>query len=155
MAVELGLVGVSVYLAIIVMFFRRVYSLFAGLPGNGLVDSNLALIIGISLSVFILNNFFIDSSLLLYPNVVFFTFGGLADGFTANWNSCKRQMRERFRWGFPHRTAHDNSAESGEVSCFDFCAVLEPGAAKKLSFEHRQGYDHICNPLMICLHWGT
>ena len=80
MAVELGLVGVSVYLSIIVMFFRRVYSLFAGLPGTGFMDSNLALMFGISLSVFILNNFFIDSSLHLFPNVVFFTFGGMADG---------------------------------------------------------------------------
>ncbi len=80
MAVELGLVGLAVYLSIIVVFFRRVYSLFVGLPKEGFIDSNLALLIGLSLGIYILNNFFIDSSFQLFPNAVFFTFGGLADG---------------------------------------------------------------------------
>jgi len=79
-AVELGLIGISVYLSIVVMFFRRVYSLFIGLPRTGFIDSNLALLIGISLGVYILNNFFIDPSFQLFPNALFFTFGGLADG---------------------------------------------------------------------------
>ncbi len=80
MTVELGLVGVSVYLAIIAMFLKRVFALYRGLPHFGLISSNLAVIIGISMSVYILNNFFIDSSFQLFPNLLFFTFGGLADG---------------------------------------------------------------------------
>ncbi|MGA2026521.1 MAG: O-antigen ligase family protein [Syntrophobacteraceae bacterium] len=80
MAVELGLVGLFVYLSITVVFFRRVYSLFIGLPKAGFIDSNLALLIGLALGVYILNNFFIDSSFQLFPNAVFFTFGGMADG---------------------------------------------------------------------------
>lgn len=82
MTVELGLIGVSVYLSIIALFFRRVYSVFIGLSRTGFIDSNLALLIGISLGVYILNNFFIDSSPQLFPNAVFFTFGGLADGLS-------------------------------------------------------------------------
>jgi O-antigen ligase len=80
MAVELGLVGLFVYLSIIVVFLKRVYSLFIGLPKAGFIDSNLALLIGLALGVYILNNFFIDSSFQLFPNAVFFTFGGMADG---------------------------------------------------------------------------
>ncbi len=80
MTVELGLVGVSVYLAIIVTLFRRVYSLYTGLPRAGFMDSNLAILIGICLSVYVLNNFFVDSSFQLFPNAVFLTFGGVADG---------------------------------------------------------------------------
>jgi hypothetical protein len=80
MAVELGLVGLFVYLSIIFVFFKRVYSLFIGLPRTGFIDSNLALLIGLSLVVYMVNNIFIDPSFQLFPNVVFFTFGGLADG---------------------------------------------------------------------------
>jgi hypothetical protein len=80
MSVELGLAGVSVYLWMTAIFFRRIYSLFVGLPKTGFIDSNLALLLGLALGVYVLNNFFVDSSFHLFPNAVFFAFGGLADG---------------------------------------------------------------------------
>mgnify|MGYP001394880502 FL=1 len=98
-AVELGLVGVSVYLGIIVLFFRRVYSLFLGLPKSGFIDSNLALLIGVALGVYVLNNFFIDSSFQLFPNAVFFTFGGLADGLTRRLQMGRMAMEEAIPLG--------------------------------------------------------
>ncbi len=79
-AVEVGLVGVSLYLWMIVMFLIRAYSLFARFPGTGYFDQNLALLIGLALGVYILNSLFIDPSFQLFPNAVFFTFGGIADG---------------------------------------------------------------------------
>jgi hypothetical protein len=98
-AVELGLVGVSVYLGIIVLFFRRVYSLFLGLPKSGFIDSNLALLIGVALGVYVLNNFFIDSSFQLFPNAVFFTFGGLADGLYCRLEMGQMAMEEAIPLG--------------------------------------------------------
>jgi O-antigen ligase len=79
-AVEVGLIGVTLYLWMIVMFLILAYSLFTGLPRTGYFDPNLALLIGLALGVYILNSLFIDPSYQLFPNAVFFTFGGIADG---------------------------------------------------------------------------
>ncbi len=79
-AVEVGLIGVTLYLWMIVMFLIRAYSLFTWFPSTGYFDPNLALLIGLALGVYILNSLFIDPSYQLFPNAVFFTFGGIADG---------------------------------------------------------------------------
>jgi O-antigen ligase len=80
MTVELGFVGVLVYLAILIVFFRRFFALYSRLPWTGLINSNLALLLGLCASVFLINNLFVDASFHLFPNVLFFTCGGIADG---------------------------------------------------------------------------
>lgn len=80
LTVELGLVGVSLYLAILITFFRRFRTLFSRIPDTGFIGPNLVLVLGLGMGVFLLNNAFIDSSFHPFPNVIFFTFGGVIDG---------------------------------------------------------------------------
>lgn len=96
--VELGLVGVAVYLAIVTMFFRRAFSLLHASPETEFIDRNLAVLIGAALGAYVVNNLFIDSSFQLFPNVLFFMFGGIADGLygrTKLMNTIGREWFER------------------------------------------------------------
>jgi O-antigen ligase len=80
MLVELGVFGVGLYLAIITMLFRRLYQLLPRMPSRGLVSVNLLLVIGVVLVVQLVANQFVEPSYCMFVNVVFFLFGGMADG---------------------------------------------------------------------------
>lgn len=80
MLVELGLVGVLFYLAIIVQMVRRVAQSFPEMPENGISNTNLLVVISAVLSVELFCNQFVEPSYCQFVNVVFFLFGGLADG---------------------------------------------------------------------------
>lgn len=97
--VELGLVGAAVYLLMVIMFFRRALSLLAGSPETGFIDRNLAVLIGTALGAYVVNNLFIDSSFQLFPNALFFMFGGIADGLYGRMKLMNTIGREWFERG--------------------------------------------------------
>ncbi len=80
MLVELGLVGVLLYLAIIIQLFRRIAQAFSEVPRDGIANGNLLVVISTVLLVQLFCNQFVEPSYCLFVNVVFFFFGGLADG---------------------------------------------------------------------------
>jgi O-antigen ligase len=80
LAVELGIGGVSVYIMIIIMVFRRLMQLSGRWTQNGIMGDNLQIVIVMIWCVYLCNNFFIEPSNNLFLNAVPFVFAGLADG---------------------------------------------------------------------------
>ncbi len=80
MLVELGVAGTFLYLAIVVLIFRRLFQAAGRQPPAGMVSANLLLLIGSVLAAQLNNNLFVVPSYCLFVNIVFFAFGGIADG---------------------------------------------------------------------------
>jgi O-antigen ligase len=78
--VELGLVGASFYISVILLFFKRVLQLRAVAATSETMDPNLPLILFLGGMVFIINGLFVEPSYSLFLNAAFFSFLGLADG---------------------------------------------------------------------------
>jgi hypothetical protein len=79
-ATELGLEGLLVYLALIVLILRRMAQLIGKLPKSGIMGSNLRVAIFAIWCVYLNNNLFVEPSNALFINAVPFLFAGLADG---------------------------------------------------------------------------
>jgi len=80
LTVELGVGGVSVYLLIVIMVFRRLMHLSGKLPVTGIMGNNIRLVIFAIWCVYLTSNLFIEPSNNLFLNAVPFIFAGLADG---------------------------------------------------------------------------
>ncbi|QLA13472.1 hypothetical protein GD606_14970 [Desulfolutivibrio sulfodismutans DSM 3696] len=78
MAVELGVIGVSVYLCLLILIFRRLYAL----ARNPRVDrdawANTIILLTLGITAALVNNVFVEASLCPFINVATFTFAGLA-----------------------------------------------------------------------------
>ncbi|MFH0994383.1 MAG: O-antigen ligase family protein [Pseudomonadota bacterium] len=79
-ATELGLEGILVYLAIIILILRRMAQLAGKLPESGIMGRNLRITIFAIWCVYLNNNMFVEPSNALFINAVPFLFAGLADG---------------------------------------------------------------------------
>ncbi len=79
MGVELGLVGLGIYLAIVVSLFRRLYRLTFHLSETGYPSVNLLLFLAVILTLYIVTNFFVEPAFFVFVNAVFFLVGGLVD----------------------------------------------------------------------------
>lgn len=80
MAVELGLPGAAMYIAILLLVFHRLYRLCGNVPEGDFANLNLVLLLATTLFVDMLNNFFVEPSLHMFTTVNFFFFAGMADG---------------------------------------------------------------------------
>ena len=81
MLAELGITGTTVYLLMIVCFFRHLHGLSGKLPDNGFLGNNLLVCIGLIMIVYMSNNLFVEPTYILFFNVVFFAYTGAVDGF--------------------------------------------------------------------------
>ena len=79
-ATELGLEGIIVYLAFIILILRRMAQLTGKLPESGIMGRNLRIAIVAIWCVYLNNNLFVEPSNTLFVNAVPFLFAGLADG---------------------------------------------------------------------------
>jgi len=79
MAVELGLVGVSVYISILILLFKRLFSLSKYLEETGNININLLIIITNIFCAYIITNLFVEPSYFLFVNAVFFTLAGIVN----------------------------------------------------------------------------
>lgn len=79
-ATELGIEGFLVYLALIILIFRRIAKLTGKLPESGIMGRNLRIAIFAIWCVYLNNNLFVEPSNGLFVNAVPFLFAGLADG---------------------------------------------------------------------------
>lgn len=79
MLVELGLAGTMLYLAIIVVIFRRLVHLLRILPAAGFAGKNLAVVMIGMWIVYLVGNFFAEPSYNLFINAVPFAIAGIAD----------------------------------------------------------------------------
>ena len=79
-ATELGLEGILVYLAIIILILRRMAQLTGKLPESGIMGRNLPIAIFAIWCVYLNNNLFTEPSNALFINAVPFLFAGMADG---------------------------------------------------------------------------
>jgi O-antigen ligase len=88
MATELGLPGVCVYLAILAVFFGRLYRLAGNIPEGKFLNANFVLLLAVGLLITMVNNCFVEPSLHLFANLNFFVLAGIAD-----------QLYNRFKGG--------------------------------------------------------
>jgi hypothetical protein len=79
-ATELGLEGILVYLAIIILILRRMAQLTGKLTESGIMGRNLRVAIFAIWCVYLNNNLFTEPSNALFINAVPFLFAGMADG---------------------------------------------------------------------------
>lgn len=80
MGVELGLVGMGIYLAIVLSLFKRLYRLSERLDEEGFPSINLLVFLAVILSLFLVSNLFVEPAYFLFANAVFFLTGGIVDG---------------------------------------------------------------------------
>ena len=80
MIVELGVFGSGVYLALVILVFRRLYRLKSVLPPAGFVSQNLLLTLAGIWLVYLATNLFLEPAYCLYFNAVPFVCAGFADG---------------------------------------------------------------------------
>ena len=78
MAVELGIVGVSAYLCLLVLIFRRLYALAQDPRADRDAWANTAILLTLGITAALVNNVFVEASLCPFINVATFTFAGLA-----------------------------------------------------------------------------
>jgi len=79
MAVELGLVGVSSYLFILLLIFYRLYSL-ASNPLNNTIDAtNVLIMLTLAITINLINNVFVEPSYCPFVNILTFSFAGIID----------------------------------------------------------------------------
>jgi len=78
MAVELGLVGMSVYLALLVLVFCRLYALTKDPRVDRNAWANMVILLTLGITAALVNNVFVEASLCPFINVATFTFAGLA-----------------------------------------------------------------------------
>ena len=79
-ATELGLVGLTVYLMLLILIFRRLKQLVGKLPKEGLLGDNLRFIILSGWCIYIIINMFLTPEHHLFFNATPFIFAGLLDG---------------------------------------------------------------------------
>ena len=79
MAAELGLVGLSVYLCILAVIFRRLFRLFFVIPENRFYNVNFVFLLGLALVCNLVSNSFFEPSLHAFANINFFVFAGVVD----------------------------------------------------------------------------
>ncbi len=80
MAVELGLLGLFSYLAIILLFFRRIRQMWQRIPQTALINNNFLLLSGIVWIVYLNANLYQEPAYFIYYNSVPFLFAGIVDG---------------------------------------------------------------------------
>jgi O-antigen ligase len=81
MLVELGLLGLLPYIAVVLLVLRRTFRLMRVMPAAGFLGPNLMLTIAVIWLVYLTNNMFVEPSSFIFINSVPFTVGGMADGF--------------------------------------------------------------------------
>lgn len=79
MAVELGLPGLGIYLAMLLVIFRRLYVLADAIPDGVFLNVNFVLLLAVGLFMTLLNNVFVEPSLHLFAQLNFFVLAGIAD----------------------------------------------------------------------------
>ncbi|MBA4395880.1 MAG: hypothetical protein C0394_00600 [Syntrophus sp. (in: bacteria)] len=79
-ATELGIPGILIYLALVILILRRLRQLAGKLPETGIMGNNLRVVILAIWCVYLNNNLFVEPSNALFINAVPFLFAGLADG---------------------------------------------------------------------------
>lgn len=80
MLVEIGIVGAAVYLAMIILVFRRIYQLRTVLPEQGIISRNLLLALTTVWIVYLATNFFLEPAYCQFFNAAPFACAGIADG---------------------------------------------------------------------------
>lgn len=79
-ATELGVPGLMVYLAMVILILRRLMQLKRKLPETGILGSNLCITIFAIWCVFLEIGLFMETSASIFAHAVPFLFAGLADG---------------------------------------------------------------------------
>lgn len=79
-ATELGIPGIMIYLALIVLILRRMKQLTGKLPADGILGNNLRVAVFAIWCVYLNNNLFVEPSNAIFVNSVPFLFAGLIDG---------------------------------------------------------------------------
>lgn len=79
-ATELGIPGILIYLAIVILIMRRLKQLVGKLPETGIMGNNIRIVIFSIWAVYLTNNLFLEPSNNLFVNAIPFLFAGLADG---------------------------------------------------------------------------
>ncbi|OHE31852.1 MAG: hypothetical protein A3J94_13440 [Syntrophus sp. RIFOXYC2_FULL_54_9] len=79
-ATELGIPGILIYLAIVILILRRLRQLAGKLPETGIMGNNIRIVIFSIWAVYLTNNLFLEPSNNLFVNAIPFLFAGLADG---------------------------------------------------------------------------
>lgn len=77
---ELGITGALLYIALVVLVFRRLYDLRRRLPAQGFDGGNMIVAISAVWVVYLTTNLFLEPSYCLFLNAVPFAFAGAADG---------------------------------------------------------------------------
>ena len=78
MAAELGLIGLSAYLGLLVLVFRRLYALADNPRVWHNTWANTVILLTLGITVTLVNNIFVEASLCPFINVSTFSFAGLA-----------------------------------------------------------------------------
>ena len=79
MAVELGLPGVLLYLAILLTIFSRLYALADYIPVSVFFNPNMVLLLALALFVCLWNAVFVEPSMHVFMTAIFFVFAGIVD----------------------------------------------------------------------------
>ena len=79
MAVELGLPGVGIYLAILLVIFRRLCKLADTIPEGQFLNLNFVVLMMAGLFITLINNVFVEPTLHLFAGVNFFALAGIVD----------------------------------------------------------------------------
>ncbi|GAB6036600.1 hypothetical protein JCM15519_11590 [Fundidesulfovibrio butyratiphilus] len=78
-AVELGLPGAFVYLAILLTIFVRIAKLVDYIPAAGMLGPNMVLVLALLLMVSLWNAVFVEPTMHLFVSTSFFVFAGIID----------------------------------------------------------------------------
>lgn len=79
LAVELGIPGMLLYIAIFGVLFSRIYRVAGVMPDHSCINANFLLLLTTLLFVDLLNNMLVEPSLHLFANTNFFVFAGISD----------------------------------------------------------------------------
>ncbi|MFH0843993.1 MAG: O-antigen ligase family protein [Pseudomonadota bacterium] len=80
MLVEIGLIGLVIYVIIHISILKRLYTMSKMIPKTGIMDPNFLLVIFIFWCVYMVNNQFIEPGYFVFLNSVPLVFAGIADG---------------------------------------------------------------------------